>query len=98
MFNNSLTPKPLPRQNPVAERFPFKSAPPSSRPQLTANITSAAFAAFVRQHIDPTGTHDTPEAYGMHAVSGPPSPYGTAHVSVIAPNGDAISVTSTINY
>lgn len=66
--------------------------------QFADNITSASFAAYVRQHINPARTHDNPEAYGMRSTGGPPSPYGTAHVSVISPNGDAISVTSTINY
>lgn len=41
-------------------------------------------------------TKTEPKDYG--AVFYNPSDNGTAHISVLAENGDAVSVTSSINY
>ncbi|XP_033749148.1 glutathione hydrolase 1 proenzyme-like [Pecten maximus] len=62
--------------------------------ELVRNMTSESFAAYVRSRIDDDRTHDTmyygPTFYDVTKTS-------TAHLSVLAPNGDAVSVTSTIN-
>ncbi|XP_021342930.1 gamma-glutamyltranspeptidase 1-like [Mizuhopecten yessoensis] len=61
---------------------------------LLKNMTSKSFAAYVRSQIDDDRTHNTmyygPTFYDVTKTS-------TAHLSVLAPNGDAVSVTSTIN-
>ena len=44
-------------------------------------------------------TELNPEYYGVEKDSGfVPNDHGTAHIAILAPNGDAVSVTSTINY
>ena len=45
--------------------------------------------------ISDTSTNNTYEYYGAEFYM--PDDFGTAHLSIIGPNGDAISVTSTIN-
>lgn len=40
-------------------------------------------------------TWQDPTHYGAEVEV--PDDHGTAHISVLAPNGDAVSVTSTIN-
>ena len=45
--------------------------------------------------IDDTFTVNDPEYYGADFATR--EDHGTAHLSVLAPNGDAVSVTSTIN-
>ncbi|XP_033749139.1 glutathione hydrolase 1 proenzyme-like [Pecten maximus] len=66
----------------------------ASLTELVNNMTSKSFAAYVRSQIDDDRTHDTmyygPTFYDVTKTS-------TAHLSVLAPNGDAVSVTSTIN-
>lgn len=63
---------------------------------LVKNMTSQDYANFVRKKIDDKRAHPDVNYYGAHFVA--PDDHGTAHISVLAPNGDAISVTSTINY
>lgn len=69
---------------------------------LQANVTSAAYAEYVRESIARRGdrrdkrssAYDVPEGERVQ----PAGRWGTAHVSVVAPNGDAVAVTSSINY
>lgn len=63
---------------------------------LVKNLTSTEYADAIRKRIDDTRTHNEPGYYGEHFAS--PDDHGTAHISVLAPNGDAISSTGTINY
>lgn len=63
--------------------------------RLVKNLTSPEYAAYIREFISDYETHANPEYYG--AVLAQPDDHGTAHISVLAPNGDAVSVTSTIN-
>lgn len=63
---------------------------------LIKNLTSMEYAKEIRKKIDDKRTHNEPGYYGEHFAS--PDDHGTAHISVLAPNGDAISVTGTINY
>lgn len=62
--------------------------------QLVANLTSKDFADQIRKRIWDNQTHST-DWYGP--VWEGRVKTGTAHLSVVAQNGDAVSVTSTIN-
>ncbi|XP_063880968.1 scoloptoxin SSD14-like isoform X6 [Scylla paramamosain] len=63
--------------------------------ELTKNLTSDAFAKNIRSQITDNQTFQDPEHYG--AVTAIKEDHGTAHFSLLAPDGDAVSVTSTIN-
>jgi gamma-glutamyltranspeptidase / glutathione hydrolase / leukotriene-C4 hydrolase len=63
---------------------------------LVKNLTSIEFAEEVRRKIDEKQTHNDASFYGGHFVT--PDDHGTAHIAILAPNGDAISATGTINY
>lgn len=63
---------------------------------LVKNLTNIEYANEVRKKIDDRRTHNEPGYYGEHFAA--PEDHGTAHISILAPNGDAISVTGTINY
>lgn len=63
-----------------------------------ANLTSSQLATFIRNRIDDQATANEPHRYGATHLDDSMSQFGTSHVSVIAPNGDAISATSSINY
>lgn len=63
--------------------------------ELERNLTSIEYADEIRKRIDDNMTHE-PEYYGEHF--GTPEDHGTAHIAVLAPNGDAVSATGTINY
>uniref|UniRef100_A0AAG5DIH7 Gamma-glutamyltransferase n=2 Tax=Anopheles atroparvus TaxID=41427 RepID=A0AAG5DIH7_ANOAO len=61
------------------------------------NLTDPQFATYVREQlIDDEGTHSDFPYYGAEFAD--VEDQGTAHVCVLAPNGDAVSATSTINY
>ncbi|XP_029177745.1 glutathione hydrolase 1 proenzyme-like isoform X3 [Nylanderia fulva] len=62
---------------------------------ILANLTSADFAEIIKGKIKDDRTSQDPRDYG--AVTETPEDSGTAHVSVLAPDGSAVSVTSTIN-
>jgi gamma-glutamyltranspeptidase / glutathione hydrolase / leukotriene-C4 hydrolase len=62
---------------------------------LIANLTSTEYAAYIRSQIDDAQTFDDMNHYGANFTN--TEDHGTAHISVIAPNGDAVSVTSTVN-
>jgi gamma-glutamyltranspeptidase/glutathione hydrolase/leukotriene-C4 hydrolase len=62
---------------------------------LMANFTNEGYAGFIREKIFDNQTFNDPDYYGAELFV--PDDHGTAQVSVIAPNGDAVSVTSTIN-
>ncbi|XP_041979054.1 glutathione hydrolase 1 proenzyme-like isoform X2 [Aricia agestis] len=64
--------------------------------EYIANITSPQFGIEVRQKINDTLTSNDPEYYGAEGYS--KDDHGTAHISVMADNGDAVSLTSSINY
>lgn len=65
----------------------------SNMTQLVKNITDVTYGMLTRELI-------TPKTHG-YKYYGPaftiPEKTGTAHLSVLAPNGDAVAVTSTIN-
>ncbi len=60
-----------------------------------ANLTSDAYVQDIRDLIREDQTNNTYEYYGAEFYQ--PDDHGTAHVSVVGPNGDAISITSTVN-
>lgn len=63
---------------------------------IIKNMTDDEFAKNIRfNRIKDNDTFDEPEHYGAHSVN--KNDHGTAHISVLAPNGDAVSVTSTVN-
>ncbi|XP_074640409.1 glutathione hydrolase 1 proenzyme-like [Tubulanus polymorphus] len=62
--------------------------------QLMVNLTSKQFTDSTRLRISDHVTHG-PKYYGNY--TGSMSPTGTTHISILAPSGDAVSVTSTIN-
>lgn len=59
-------------------------------------MSSIEFAEQIRKQIDDNTTSDDPEHYGgeYQVVNDK----GTSHVSILAPNGDALSITSSINF
>ncbi|KAL5016418.1 hypothetical protein ScPMuIL_006007 [Solemya velum] len=61
---------------------------------LIKNFTSSSYASYIRSLIWDNQTHEVP--YYKPAFQLPPDG-GTTHVSVLAPNGDAVSCTTTIN-
>ncbi|KAF2903961.1 hypothetical protein ILUMI_02223 [Ignelater luminosus] len=63
--------------------------------KLIDNLTSPAYAAMIRSQISDTTTSNDPRHYGVNMSTS--EDHGTAHISVLAPNGDAVSATSTIN-
>ncbi len=64
---------------------------------MVANITSEEWAFSTYQQIDDERTYNDPAHYGASGFN-IKEQRGTAHTSVLAPNGDAVAVTSTINY
>lgn len=63
---------------------------------LQANLTSPEFAHEIRKKIDDLRTHHEAGYYGEHF--GSPDDHGTGQIGVLAPNGDAISLTGSLNY
>lgn len=64
---------------------------------MTKNLTSRNYAHLTQMQIDDHRTWDDPNHYGA-VTFGTAKDHGTAHVSVLAPNGDAVAATSTINF
>jgi len=62
---------------------------------LVKNITSEWQAEMTSRNIKDNRTEQDPLKYGAEYYSS--DDHGTAHVSILAPNGDAVSATSTIN-
>lgn len=59
-------------------------------------MISKSFAEEIRTKISDTTTSQNASYYGAEVSL--LEDHGTAHLVVLAPNGDAISVTSTINF
>jgi gamma-glutamyltranspeptidase / glutathione hydrolase / leukotriene-C4 hydrolase len=59
-------------------------------------MTSREYIDAIRSQIDDARTYADFAHYGAYTEN--KEDHGTAHISVLAPNGDAIAVTSTINY
>ncbi|CAH2048696.1 unnamed protein product, partial [Iphiclides podalirius] len=63
---------------------------------LIKNVTSREYGEQLRMRINDTMTSNDTATYGATEYSKGDS--GTAHISIIGTNGDAVSVTSSINY
>lgn len=63
---------------------------------LMDEILSENFANRIWRKINDASTMNNVENYGADSIS--PADHGTSHISIISDNGDAISVTSSINY
>ncbi len=64
--------------------------------ELVRNMTSVAWGYQAFSSINDSFTVNNASYYGADFFS-PPHDSGTAHISVLAPNGDAVAVTSTVN-
>uniref|UniRef100_A0AAG5DIJ9 Gamma-glutamyltransferase n=1 Tax=Anopheles atroparvus TaxID=41427 RepID=A0AAG5DIJ9_ANOAO len=58
-------------------------------------LSSKAYARYIYETIASNRTRSDYEHYGAEFSNEPDQ--GTAHVSILAPNGDAVAVTSTVN-
>ncbi|XP_018578305.1 glutathione hydrolase 1 proenzyme-like, partial [Anoplophora glabripennis] len=63
---------------------------------VVAELTSKEHAEQIRESICDFQTFQDPAYYGANTTN--VEDHGTAHISILAPNGDAVSVTSTINF
>ncbi|XP_074040755.1 glutathione hydrolase 1 proenzyme [Leptinotarsa decemlineata] len=63
--------------------------------ELIENYTSTKYAEEMKKLISDVKTYEDPQHYGAKFTY--PEDHGTAHISVLTPEGDAVSVTSTIN-
>jgi gamma-glutamyltranspeptidase/glutathione hydrolase/leukotriene-C4 hydrolase len=59
-------------------------------------LESVEYADSIRTIIDDTKTYNDYEHYGANASVS--LDYGTGHISILAANGDAVALTSTINF
>lgn len=63
---------------------------------LLSNLSDTGYANDIRGLINDKQTSNDTKHYGAsYAID---EDHGTAHVSIIAPNGDAVAITGTINY
>lgn len=60
-----------------------------------ANLTSQDYANSIRYKIEDNKTYNDPEHY--EAVTSIKEDHGTGQISILAPDGSAVSVTTTIN-
>jgi gamma-glutamyltranspeptidase/glutathione hydrolase/leukotriene-C4 hydrolase len=63
--------------------------------QLLDTLQSKDYGNQIRHNISDNRTYTNPGYYGT--VNFSVDDHGTAHISIIAPNGDAASITSTVN-
>ncbi|KAJ9575156.1 hypothetical protein L9F63_025893, partial [Diploptera punctata] len=63
--------------------------------ELIQQLTSKSYAESIRQKISNSKTSQDPAYYDADVIM--PEDHGTSHITVLAPNGDAVSVTTTIN-
>lgn len=63
--------------------------------QLARNLTDPQYAKQYRTRIDDERTFNETEHYGLRFER--TDDHGTVHISVLAPNGDAVAITSTLN-
>ncbi|XP_047991871.1 glutathione hydrolase 1 proenzyme-like isoform X1 [Leguminivora glycinivorella] len=64
--------------------------------ELIKNVTQPEYGMEIRSRINDSMTSNDSSIYGAEVYQQPDA--GTAHISIIASNGDAVSVTSSINY
>lgn len=79
-----------------AKRSLLGDEPSDEIKEMMRNLTSVEYADEIRKLINDETTSQDFEYYGAHYENR--EDQGTAHISILMPNGDAVSVTSTINY
>lgn len=78
-----------------ARRMELEDSDSEDMKMLVTELTSDEYPDSIRKRIDDERTYNNPDHYGVNVTVH--EDHGTAHVSIIAPNGDAVSVTSTVN-
>jgi gamma-glutamyltranspeptidase / glutathione hydrolase / leukotriene-C4 hydrolase len=78
-----------------AKRTLLGDEPSDEIKQLMTNLTNLSYAEEIRKLIKDDTTFQDFEYYGAKYVN--KDDHGTAHISILMPNGDAIAVTATIN-
>jgi gamma-glutamyltranspeptidase / glutathione hydrolase / leukotriene-C4 hydrolase len=78
-----------------AQRTYFGGVKTDQVAEIFNRLTRKEFAAEIRKLLNTDGTVNNASYYG--ALYSNPDDRGTTHVSILAPNGDAISATNTIN-
>uniref|UniRef100_A0A1I8MBD4 Gamma-glutamyltranspeptidase n=1 Tax=Musca domestica TaxID=7370 RepID=A0A1I8MBD4_MUSDO len=66
--------------------------------EVLSDLLSLDYAKNISLFINDIKTFDDPSHYGASVDLKYTPDYGTAQISVLAPNGDAVSATSSINY
>ena len=66
--------------------------------ELVFNHLAVENITNLKQKIDDTKTYDDPKHYEAKTDFSTPFPSSTTHLSVLAPNGDSVAVTSSLNY
>ena len=63
--------------------------------ELVRNLTDRTHADLIRSQIDDQRTYNEPSHYG--ALFESVEDHGTTHICLLAPNGDAVAATNTVN-
>lgn len=79
-----------------AKRSILGDEPSDEIKEMMKNLTSVDYANEIRQIISDERTSEDIKFYGAKYVNQPDQ--GTAHISILMPNGDAVAATATINY
>lgn len=64
--------------------------------EMVRNLTNTEYSDYIRDQVNDEYTSEDFGFYGANFAN--KEDHGTAHMSILAPNGDAIAVTGTINY
>lgn len=79
-----------------AKRTVLGDEPSDEIKEMMRNLTSLEYADEIRKLINDETTSEDFEYYGAKYENH--EDHGTAHISILMPNGDAIGATATINY
>lgn len=88
----------------ITEAFKFAYAkrsligddPSEEIQEMMRNLTSVDYAKEIKNILNDNFTSESFEYYGAKYEN--QDDHGTAHISILMPNGDAIGATATINY
>lgn len=79
-----------------AKRSMLGDDPSDEIKEMMMNLTSVDYANEIKKLISDERTSEDFEFYGAKYENRPDQ--GTAHISILMPNGDAVSATATINF
>lgn len=79
-----------------AKRSLLGDEPSDEIKEMMRNLTSVDYANEIRQLINDERTSQDFSYYGAKFEN--QEDHGTAHISILMPNGDAVAATATINY